>query len=178
MIGDELPSWATFDKDKRVINVVAPVDPKLPGTSVPITIEASYSSLAVEMSFAVSFIGEKEEPAAIPRPTVVDTEPEPTPEGEPIEEVVEEVQATGWDGWKSLLLSQIPGFSNFELPPPNPDPLYVPTPPVPKLELMGKLGDTRITFSEDVFEYPNLKTLKVPRSPRGGGPARNLQAEE
>ena len=52
--------------------------------------------------------------------------PEPEPESEP--EVVEK-QASTWDGWKALLeqYSFLP--EGIVLPPPNPDPTYVPTPP-------------------------------------------------
>ena len=111
VIGDDLPAWATFATDERVVKIDVQDDPLLGGTSVPITIEASYGTIAQEMSFAISFIKEDEEPAA-PKPTVVESEPEPeTADEEPIEEVVEDEKPAGWDGWKSLLLLQLmPGL--------------------------------------------------------------------
>ena len=49
-----------------------------------------------------------------------------------------------------------------ELPPPNPDPNYVPTPPKAKLASISAKGITRIEFNEDVFEYEDLKNKLVP----------------
>ena len=142
------------------------------GTSVPITIEASYGPVAQELSFAVSFIKTE-----APRPpTEEELEPEEPEEKEVVKEKVSGAEVTGWDGWKTLLERL-----NLKLPPPNPDPNYVPTPPIPSLDVMSSEGNTRIKFSKDVFEYPDLKSIKVPRAPRGPrpvpGPPRELQSE-
>ena len=74
----------------------------------------------------------------------------------------EEVAAVGWDGWQSLLDIQAILPAGIELPPPNPDPEYVPTPPVPSLAKVSSAGSTKIEFSEEVFEYPDLKSMQVP----------------
>ena len=65
-------------------------------------------------------------------------EPKPEPESAPDEEEdasVEEIvveEETGWDGWKDLLKEKsLP--KGVKLPPPNPDPSYIPTPPKPAL---------------------------------------------
>lgn len=58
------------------------------------------------------------------------------------------------------------------LPPPNPDPNYVPSPPIPSIGAISPRGSTEIKFSESVFEYPDLKNLKVPKPPERG---RDLQ---
>ena len=89
---------------------------------------------------------------------------------------------TGWDGWKTLLEKQLLEGLNLKLPTPNPDPNYVPTPPIPSLDVMSSEGNTRIKFSKDVFEYPDLKSIRVPRAPRGPkpvpGPLRELQLSD
>ena len=111
------------------------------------------------MSFTVRFMEEKEE-----------TEPEPEPEEE------EAKTEKGWDGQKELVKEKksiLP--EGVTLPPPNPDPDYVPTPPKPVLGKVSPRGTTSINFSEDVFSYKDIKTLEF--SQKIKNKKRNLQTE-
>ena len=62
-------------------------------------------------------------------------ESEGDPETEEEEEETESNGTSSWDGWKVLLDRYGDIFpDDFELPAPNTDPAYIPTPPVPSLD--------------------------------------------
>ena len=109
----------------------------------------------------------------VAQPQSDEPEPEPEEEKDDAKESEPEPQepVQGWDGWKSLLnLSELLP-EGVNLPPPNPDPSYVPTPPRPTIAKVSPRGATEINFNEDVFVYENLKNLTIPKSP----PKRDLQ---
>lgn len=148
----ELPEWATFKQDEREVDIDVD-DAGLVGTAWPMTFTATYRSITQEITFAVSFIDNTKKSV---EPVQEQEEPEPEPEEEPAEEETASATTTGWTGWLSLLDLDtiIPG--GIVLPPPNPDPLYVPTPPTATLQTVSEKGSTEILFNEAVFEYPDL----------------------
>ena len=77
VVSDNMPFWANFVEDDRVIEVAVDFDPSLPGKTFPITVQASYSTLVQEMPFAISFIKEEEK---VEKPSKPKTEKEPEPE--------------------------------------------------------------------------------------------------
>ena len=110
----------------------------------------------------------EEEPKPLEEEPVLEEEPEVEvePEAEdPVEEVSPSEPVGGWEGWKSLLLQGLGLGDDFKLPDPITTPGYVPSPPSTKCGQISTRGKTTITFSEDVFELPDLnnKTIKVPR---------------
>ena len=72
---------------------------------------------------------------------------------------------SSWDGWKALLEIEKLLPEGVQLPPRNPDPLYIPTPPKAEIGRISARGRTVIEFNEDVFEYEDLKNKKVPLIP-------------
>ena len=72
---------------------------------------------------------------------------------------------SSWDGWKALLKLDEILPKGVSLPPPNPDPRHVPTPPKATLSKVSPRGVTTINFSKEVFVYENLKNKTVPEVP-------------
>ena len=135
-------------------------------SSVTVNIKATYAEFTKEMSFSVAYAGidDSDEELAPVDSEEEEQEPESESEAESEPEVIDQA-ASSWDGWKSLLDSYKFLPEGVVLPKPNPDPSYIPTPPKPSIQKFDARGSTEIIFSEDVFMYPNLKNLKIPKPP-------------
>ena len=131
---DSLPNWATFDAQDRVVDLEIN-DSVTQSGSVRVEIEAKYEDVTRQISFAVSFINGSEPIEQEPVVPTVEPEPEPEPE-------VVEVKASTWDGWKTLLQQYNFMPEGVVLPPPNPDPAYIPTPPKPTFNDVDARGKT------------------------------------
>lgn len=146
---DNLPDWVIFNAEDRTVELA--IDEDVSFNTVKVQIDATYDSHVKTVSFAVSRIGgagEVEPMAPIDSGAVITPEAEPEPEPE-----AEQQSASTWDGWKSLLAQYKFLPEGVTLPPPNPDPNYIPTPPIPTIKKVDAKGKTQISFSEDVFMY-------------------------
>lgn len=139
--------------------------PNLPGSSFKLKFTATFESIVKEISFTVTFM-KKDDPK--PPPNDVPVAPiKPEDPAEPSEKEKEKEKekpkpsTSAWDGWKALIdfSKLIPG--GLKLPPKNPDPAYVPTPPKLTLKSLTSKGKAQIKFSEPVFEYQNLNGMKI-----------------
>ena len=131
-ISEASPEWATFSELERKVEIEA-ADLSLYGRTETFMFEASYQTVSTEVSFAVAFIAPAKELEVAADES---TEEEPTIIEEPVEEEKTEETAapvSGWDGWLALLDMSKYLPAGVTLPPPNPDPNYIPTPPKPTL---------------------------------------------
>ena len=166
-VSGNIPTWATFYAEKRTVEMNTDLA-NLLGSSFNLKFTATFESIVKEISFKVNFV-KKDDPK--PPPADVPTIPNPENPTEPSEKEEEKEKekekdkpqqsATTWDGWKALIdfNKLIPG--GLKLPAKNPDPTYVSSPPKPALKSLTGKGKATIKFSEPVFEYQNLKDLKI-----------------